>query len=104
MMNDAHMLIVPRSDDAMSTVAKGVQAVTKKHGGANFEFSRSDKEAADLWQGRKAALWSVLALRENAKVWTTDVWCVYNACTGAGCLTFGTGRSPQVCQSRSCRG
>ena len=71
-----------RSDEAMSQVAKGVQAVTKKHGGANFEFSRSDKEAADLWQGRKAALWSVLALRENAKVWTTDVWCVY--CT-LGC-------------------
>ena len=63
-----------RSDEAMSSVAKGVQAVTKKHGGANFEFSRSDKEATDLWQGRKAALWSVLAIRDGARVWTTDVW------------------------------
>ena len=62
------------SDEAMAQVAKGVQAVTKKFGGANFQFSKSDKEAQDLWQGRKAALWSVLALKENARVWTTDVW------------------------------
>ena len=58
----------------MSDVAKGVQAVTKKHGGRDFEFSKSDKEAQDLWQGRKAALWSVMALKEGSRVWTTDVW------------------------------
>lgn len=58
----------------MSEVAKSVQKVIKKHGGKNFEFSKSDKEAEDLWQGRKAALWSVLGLRDGAKVWTTDVW------------------------------
>ncbi|ORX36265.1 putative D-lactate dehydrogenase oxidoreductase protein [Kockovaella imperatae] len=61
------------TDSAMADVSKGVQAVTKKHGGKDFTFSRTDKEAQDLWQGRKAALWSVLALREGARVWTTDV-------------------------------
>lgn len=62
------------SDAAMSDVSKGVQKIVAKHGGKNLEFSKSDKEAEALWQGRKAALWSVLALKENAKVWTTDVW------------------------------
>ncbi|KAK8861219.1 hypothetical protein IAR55_002038 [Kwoniella newhampshirensis] len=61
------------SDEAMTEVAKNVQKVIKKHGGKNFEFSKSDKEAQDLWQGRKAALWSVLGLRDGARVWTTDV-------------------------------
>jgi D-lactate dehydrogenase (cytochrome) len=60
----------------MAEVSKSVQAITKKHGGANFEFSKSDAEATAIWQGRKAALWSVLALKEGAKVWTTDVWYV----------------------------
>ena len=60
----------------MADVAKNVQGVVKKHGGANFEFSKSDKEASDLWQGRKAALWSVLALKDGSRVWTTDVWWV----------------------------
>jgi hypothetical protein len=62
----------------MSDVSKSVQKVVAKHGGRNFEFSRSDKEAHDLWQGRKAALWSVLALKEDARVWTTDVWWVHS--------------------------
>jgi D-lactate dehydrogenase (cytochrome) len=53
------------SDEAMKEVARSVKAVTQKHGGKNFEFSKSDKEAAALWEGRKAALWSVLALREG---------------------------------------
>ena len=61
----------------MSEVAKNVQKVIVKHGGKDLEFSKTDKEAQDLWQGRKAALWSVLALKDNSRVWTTDVWCVY---------------------------
>ncbi|WVF66935.1 hypothetical protein IAT40_001678 [Kwoniella sp. CBS 6097] len=61
------------SDASMSEVSKSVQQLIKKHGGANFEFSKSDKEAKDLWEGRKAALWSVLALKDGARVWTTDV-------------------------------
>ncbi|WWC87475.1 uncharacterized protein L201_002364 [Kwoniella dendrophila CBS 6074] len=61
------------SDSAMSEVSKNVLGVVKKHGGKDFEFSKNDEEARSLWEGRKAALWSVLALKDNAKVWTTDV-------------------------------
>ncbi|WVQ62942.1 uncharacterized protein L199_001091 [Kwoniella botswanensis] len=61
------------SDSAMSEVSKNVLSVVKKHGGKNFEFSKNDEEARSLWEGRKAALWSVLALKDGAKVWTTDV-------------------------------
>lgn len=60
----------------MKEIASGVKAVAARHGGHNFEFSKTTKEADDLWAGRKAALWSVLALRPNGRVWTTDVWCV----------------------------
>lgn len=58
----------------MTEVAKRVKEVAGKHGGANLEFSRTDKEAHDLWQGRKAALWSIMGLVPGAKAWTTDVW------------------------------
>lgn len=64
------------SDSAMADVVKGVEKVTKKHGGVGFEFAKSDKEATDLWAGRKAALWAVMGLKEGCKVWTTDVWYV----------------------------
>jgi len=37
-----------------------------------LNFSKSDKEARALWRGRKASLWSVLALREGSRCWTTD--------------------------------
>lgn len=63
-----------RADSAMAEVSKGVQHVVGKHGGRNFEFSKSDKEADALWQGRKAALWAVMGLKEDARVWTTDIW------------------------------
>ncbi|WRT65326.1 uncharacterized protein IL334_002269 [Kwoniella shivajii] len=61
------------SDSAMSEVSKNVLTVVNKHGGKNFAFSKNDEEARSLWEGRKAALWSVLALKENSRVWTTDV-------------------------------
>ncbi|WVO12420.1 hypothetical protein L204_100019 [Cryptococcus depauperatus] len=61
------------SDASMQDVAQGVKSVIAKHGGSNFEFSKTDAEAEALWQGRKAALWSVLGLVEGSRVWTTDV-------------------------------
>ncbi|AFR97691.1 D-lactate dehydrogenase (cytochrome) [Cryptococcus neoformans C23] len=61
------------SDHSMAEVSQGVKALVAKHGGKNFEFSASDAEADALWQGRKTALWSVLGLLEDSKVWTTDV-------------------------------
>lgn len=61
------------TDNVMAEVAKGVKTLVAEDGGKGFEFSKTEKEGDDLWAGRKAALWSVLALRDNAKVWTTDV-------------------------------
>jgi D-lactate dehydrogenase (cytochrome) len=58
----------------MKEVASGIQSITARHGGKGFQFSKTDKEAADLWAGRKAALWAVMGLKEDCKVWTTDVW------------------------------
>ena len=60
----------------MKEVAQGVEAVTTKHGGKGFEFSKNEAEAGALWAGRKAALWAVMGLKEDCKVWTTDVWLV----------------------------
>ncbi|KIM93898.1 hypothetical protein OIDMADRAFT_46010 [Oidiodendron maius Zn] len=41
----------------------------------SFEFAKSQQEQDDLWSARKAALWSVMALRkdESDHVWTGDV-------------------------------
>lgn len=62
------------SDETMKEVSSRLKQITGKHGGHAFEFAKNNEEGEALWQARKAALWSVMALRENAKVWTTDVW------------------------------
>ncbi len=62
------------SDASMKEVSRSLKEITARHGGQNFEFAKTDEEAEKLWQGRKAALWSVMALEEGARVWTTDVW------------------------------
>lgn len=61
------------TEGIMNETAKGVAELAKRHGGKDFEFSASDADAEKLWAGRKAALWSVLSLREDGRVWTTDV-------------------------------
>lgn len=58
----------------MIDVSKAVGVIAQKHGGKDLEFSKTDKEAAALWQGRKAALWSVMGLVPDSRAWTTDVW------------------------------
>ena len=52
-----------------------VQKMAKTSKSKNFEFAKSDEEAAELWSARKEALWSVMALKrdETDHVWTTDV-------------------------------
>ena len=60
-------------DEIMDYVSRGVRKVTDKHGGANFEFSKDQDEANELWNGRKSAFFSVLALKDGAKAWTSDV-------------------------------
>lgn len=64
------------SDESMKEVSRKLKAITQRHGGGNFEFARTNAEAEQFWAARKAALWSVLGLKEGARVWTTDVWWV----------------------------
>lgn len=44
-------------------------------GSSSFQLARSPAEAVELWEARKQALFSVMALRRNGteRVWTTDV-------------------------------
>ncbi|KAJ5389299.1 D-lactate dehydrogenase [Penicillium cataractarum] len=52
-----------------------VQKIASKTSSKSFEFARGDEEMSELWSARKAALWSVMAMRRNPDdhVWTTDV-------------------------------
>ncbi|PVH86562.1 hypothetical protein DL98DRAFT_449704 [Cadophora sp. DSE1049] len=52
-----------------------VQKLAKGTGSKTFEFAKTAEEQTDLWGARKAALWSVMAMRENESdhVWTGDV-------------------------------
>lgn len=52
-----------------------VQKIAAKTASKSFELARGDEEMAELWSARKAALWSVMAMRRNPDdhVWTTDV-------------------------------
>lgn len=52
-----------------------VQRLARSSGSKTFEFAKTAAEQTDLWGARKAALWSVMAMREAAtdRVWTGDV-------------------------------
>jgi D-lactate dehydrogenase (cytochrome) len=52
-----------------------VQKISKSTGGKTFEFARDETEMKELWSARKAALWSVIAMKRDPSdsVWTTDV-------------------------------
>jgi D-lactate dehydrogenase (cytochrome) len=52
-----------------------VKQMAEKAGNRTFEFAKSEEEKMELWSARKAALWSVMALRrdESDHVWTGDV-------------------------------
>ena len=62
------------SQQALRDTANVVKAIAKKHGATWFHAAESEKEAADLWQDRKNALYSGMALLEGCKGWSTDVW------------------------------
>jgi len=65
------------ASEAIELTAGVVEEIVQKHGGVRFEFAATDEEAADLWQNRKYALMSSMAVVPGARCWTTDVWCVY---------------------------
>ena len=52
-----------------------VKDYAKKAGSKTFEFARNQEESEELWEARKAALWSVMAKKkeDSDHVWTTDV-------------------------------
>ena len=52
-----------------------VRSLAQSKGSKSFEFAKNADEAAELWSGRKDALWSVMAKRrdDTDHVWTTDV-------------------------------
>lgn len=52
-----------------------VRSLAQSKGSKSFEFAKNADEAAELWSGRKDALWSVMAKRrdDSDHVWTTDV-------------------------------
>ena len=60
---------------AIKETADAVKKIVRRHGSNQFEFARTDQEAAELWENRKYALTSTItAGGEGARVWTTDVW------------------------------
>ncbi|XHG09158.1 hypothetical protein AWENTII_012238 [Aspergillus wentii] len=52
-----------------------VQKIVSGTAGRSFEFARGEEEMQELWGARKAALWSVMAMKRGPEdhVWTTDV-------------------------------
>ncbi|KAJ8597664.1 hypothetical protein M405DRAFT_294811 [Rhizopogon salebrosus TDB-379] len=58
---------------SLAETAKIVKEIVQKHGGTGFELARTEKDARDLWQDRKNALYSGLALLEGSRGWGTDV-------------------------------
>ncbi|EIN11736.1 hypothetical protein PUNSTDRAFT_119000 [Punctularia strigosozonata HHB-11173 SS5] len=53
--------------------ARIAKEIVEKHGGTGFQLAADDQEAADLWQDRKNALYSSLALVPGGRGWSTDV-------------------------------
>ncbi|KAF8419405.1 d-lactate dehydrogenase-like protein [Tirmania nivea] len=55
------------------------EIIKKSSQNAGFEFAKNADEAAELWEARKEALWSVIALKRTyhdhppKSLWTTDV-------------------------------
>lgn len=52
-----------------------VKDITRTHSSTSFIFASSAEEREELWSARKAALWSMMALRKSPdeRVWITDV-------------------------------
>jgi D-lactate dehydrogenase (cytochrome) len=53
--------------------AATVQALASERGGLGFRWATRPEERQKLWQARHDALYAALALRTNARAWTTDV-------------------------------
>ena len=70
---DSLFFKIQGSPSSIKDNAKIIEKIVKKHGGLTFELAKSDQEARDLWQDRKNALWTSLAMQPGSKGWSTDV-------------------------------
>ncbi|KAJ2913929.1 hypothetical protein MD484_g6483, partial [Candolleomyces efflorescens] len=61
------------SQASLKETAEIVKKVVKKYGATNFELARSKEEADELWNDRKNAHYSGMALLPGGKGWPTDV-------------------------------
>jgi D-lactate dehydrogenase (cytochrome) len=63
------------SKDGVVEQARVVRNITDAHRSTSYTVASSAQDQEELWSARKAALWSMLALRQSPtdKVWTTDV-------------------------------
>lgn len=68
------------SQAALDDTARIVREIVEKpeYGGSGFTLAASGREAEELWQERKNAHYSGLALVEGARGWATDVWWVFS--------------------------
>ncbi|SCU83213.1 LAME_0C04368g1_1 [Lachancea meyersii CBS 8951] len=66
-----------RNDNIIAEVVSEINRIAKTHGCHKFEFATNDDEKMELWEARKAALWSVInegkTKDSDINVWTTDV-------------------------------
>ncbi|KAJ7240137.1 FAD-linked oxidase-like protein [Mycena haematopus] len=61
------------SPAALAETARVVKEICISHGGTGFRLAKDDEEAHDIWQDRKNAHHSGMALVPGAKGWVTDV-------------------------------
>lgn len=59
--------------ESIESNVKIVEEISKKFGGSNLLFAKDDKESDELWQARKSAHWSAMALVEGSTCYSTDV-------------------------------
>ena len=62
------------SSSSLVETAEIVKEIVERHKGTGFELARDEREAHDLWEDRKNAHFSGLALVEGSRGWPTDVW------------------------------
>jgi D-lactate dehydrogenase (cytochrome) len=63
------------SDSERHVIDQGetVQSLAAERGGRGFRFATRLEDREKLWQARHDALYAAIALRPNARAWTTDV-------------------------------
>ncbi|WWD04010.1 hypothetical protein V865_002073 [Kwoniella europaea PYCC6329] len=59
--------------ESIESNIKIVSEISQKYGGQDLVFAKNDKESDELWQARKSAHWSAMALVEGSTCYSTDV-------------------------------